>query len=94
MRGLAKTPEYKYRTVNYLHIAAKWTATRSRICPSIAKGQSGNVKNEIVKKRIYGERFLYISARVKVPVSDLILGIKLRGVFKTWITKQIVGGSG
>jgi hypothetical protein len=32
--------------------------------------------------------------RGRDPVSDVVWGIKLMGVFKTWITKQIVGGNG
>ncbi len=60
-----------------------WIAERLRICLSIARGQSGNVRNEIVKKHIFGEGFLYTATRGRSRVSDVIWGIKLRGVKKT-----------
>jgi len=50
------------------------------ICLLIARGQSGNINNEIVKKHIYGKRFPYISPRGRDAVSDIIGGIRLRGV--------------
>jgi len=55
----------------------------SLICLSIARGQSGNIKNQIVKILVDGKRFLYTSFRGRDAVSDVILGIKLRGVFFT-----------
>jgi hypothetical protein len=68
-----------------LHLTAKWTAIRSRICSSISRGRSGNVKNQTVKKLIYGERFHYTYSRGRDVVSDVIWEIKLRGVFWTSI---------
>ena len=66
-------------------LLAHWIAVGSLICLSITRGQSGNDKNEIVKKHIGGERFLYTSSRGKDAVSDVVWGIKLRGVFLTRI---------
>jgi hypothetical protein len=39
-----------------------------------------NIKNEAVKKLVYGERFPYTYSRGRDAVSDVIWGIKLRGV--------------
>ena len=74
---------YRNGTFICLHLAAHWTAKRSHICPSIARGQSGNVKSEMVKKLIYGERFHYPCSRGGSQVPDVIWGIKLRDVFET-----------
>jgi hypothetical protein len=51
-----------------------------RLSLSIARGQSGNAKNKIIKKLIYGERFHYICSRGRDPNSDISRVIKLRGV--------------
>jgi hypothetical protein len=50
---------------------------------SIVRGQSWNVENEIVKKQLDGEGFLYTSFRGKDTVFDVNRGIKIRGVFLT-----------
>ena len=42
-----------------------------------------NVKKQIVKILVHGKRFLYTSSRGRSQVSDVIWGIKLRGVFET-----------
>jgi hypothetical protein len=50
------------------------------ICPSIARGREGNIKNQIVNKLIDGKRFLNTCSRGRDPDSNIIWGIKLRGV--------------
>ena len=72
--------EVKKRDLNMPTSYTSKAALRSRIVLSVTRGQLENVKNEIVKKLIYGERFPYISGRGKDAVPNVVWGIKLRGV--------------